>query len=64
MTTAVVIRSPSPNHQDVLVQKQAVNREGAFVDVGQAVRVTEGMAVTEYVHGGQRLVITEVTREG
>ncbi len=62
MTTAVIIRSPSPNNQDVLVQKQVVSREGAYAPVGEAIRVTEGMAVTEYVHSGQRLVITEITR--
>lgn len=63
MTTAVVIRSPAPNHQDVVVQKQSVGADGAFADVGVPFRVTEGMAVTEYVHGGQRLVITEAARQ-
>lgn len=63
MTTTVVIRSPAPNHQDVLVQKQSVAVDGSWADVGAPVRVTEGMAVTEYVYGGRRLVITEATRE-
>ena len=63
MTTTVVIRSPAPNHEDLVVQLQAVDAAGAWLNAGPPVRLTEGMSVSEYVHGGKRLVITEARRE-
>jgi hypothetical protein len=63
MTTSVVIRTPSPNHQDVMVQKQSVDAEGRWTDVGPPMRLTWGMSLSEFVFGGRRLVVTETTRE-
>ncbi len=63
MTTTVVIRSPAPNHQDVLVQLEDVRPDGTTFQVGNARRLKEGGTITEHVHGGRRLVITEIARE-
>lgn len=61
MTTSVHIRSPAPNHQDLLVEVQQVGRDGAWHAVS-ATRVKEGGLLSQHVYGGQRLVITETTR--
>lgn len=62
MTTSVHIRSPAPNHQDLMVEVQQVGRDGAWRPVS-ATRVKEGGLLSQHVYGGQRLVITEVTRD-
>lgn len=64
MTTSVVIRSPAPNHLDVQVQLEDVRPDGSTFRVGNPRRIKEGGTITEHVHAGRRIVITEIPREG
>lgn len=59
MTTQVIVKSPKPNHHDVLV-KTVSPQTG---DVMSEQRLREGEEVTLYVHGSQSLQITEVSKE-
>lgn len=59
MTTQVIVKSPTPNHQDVLVK--AVSPQTG--DVMSEKRLREGEEVTLCVHGSQSLQITEVAKE-
>jgi hypothetical protein len=63
MTTSAIVRSPAPNHQDLMVQTQMVDSTGAWVDAGPPTRLREGGVLSEHVYGGKRLVITEAARE-
>lgn len=64
MTTSVVIRSPVPNHLDLMVQLEDVREDGTAFRVGNPRRLKEGGTITEHVHARRRIVITEVPREG
>ena len=64
MTTSVVIRSPVPNHRDLMIQLEDVRDDGRTVRVGNPRRLTEGGTISEHVHPHRRIVITEVMREG
>lgn len=63
MTTSVVIRSPVPNHQDLEIQLEDVRPDGSTFRVGNPRQVKEGGTITEHVHAGRRIVITEIARE-
>ena len=63
MTTSVVIRSPVPNHLDIEVQLEDVKADGSTIKVGSPRRLKEGGTISEHVHGGRRIVLTEVPRE-
>lgn len=64
MTTSVVIRNPVPNHLDLEVQLEDVRSDGTTFRVGSPRRLKEGGTITEHVHAGRRIVITEIAREG
>ena len=59
MTTEVIVKSPSPNHQDVLVK--TVSQQTCAVMSEQ--RLREGEEVSLYVHSGQSLQIYEIAKE-
>jgi hypothetical protein len=59
MTTQVFIRSPSPNHQDLMVC--AVNP--TTKEVTSTHRLHEGEELGLYLHSNQGLTITEVAKE-
>jgi hypothetical protein len=59
MTTQVIVKSPTPNHQDVLV-KTVIPQTG---DVMSEQRLREGEEVSLYIHGSQSLAIEEVAKE-
>jgi len=58
MTTAVIITSPKPNHQDVLVT--AISPlSGSLLSKN---RLQEGESITLYVHSTSHLVIEEIEK--
>lgn len=60
MTTKVIVQSPTPNHQDVLVRVlNPTTRE----QYGPDRRLREGEQAEFYVHGGAELSVTEVPKE-
>lgn len=59
MTTQVTIKSPSPNHLDVLIK--AVCPPTGCVMIER--RLREGEEATLYLHDGQCLHIYEVAKE-
>ncbi|MFZ2982023.1 MAG: hypothetical protein WA085_13405 [Sphingobium sp.] len=59
MTTQVIVKSPSPNHQDVMV-RTVTPQTG---DVMSEQRLREGEEVSLYVHGSQSLQIAEIAKE-
>jgi len=63
VTTSVMIRSPAPNHQNVMVQLQVVGADGAWHDQGEPRRLNDGESLAEHLYGGRRLVLTEAARQ-
>lgn len=60
MTTRVIIKSPKPNHQDVMVKTVSPQTS----DVMSEQRLREGEEVSLYVvHGIQSLLIAEIEKE-
>lgn len=59
MTTQVIVKSPSPNHQDVMVKKVSPQTG----DVMSEKRLREGDEVSLYVHEGMSLQISEIAKE-
>lgn len=58
MTTQVIIKSPSPNHLDLLVEEVQDGRA-----IAGSTRVREGEEVTLNVYGSRTLRISEIQRE-
>lgn len=59
MTTQVIVKSPKPNHQDVLVK--TVNPQTG--ETWSEQRLREGDEVSLYVHDAMSLQISEVAKE-
>ena len=59
MTTTVIIKSPKPNHHDVLVQLI----DGHTGRIQGTIRVKEGEETRQYVYDGRELKITEISKE-
>lgn len=59
MTTQVIIKSPAPNHQDVMV----CTTDPTTKAVLESHRLREGEEISLYIHSAQGLSITEVAKE-
>lgn len=58
MTTTVIIKSPSPNHEDLLVNLIDITTGQPF----QGYHLTDGDELTLYVHSGQGFSVQEVPK--
>lgn len=59
MTTQVIVKSPSPNHQDVMV----CTADPTTKEVTATHRLREGEEISLYLHSNQGLTISEVAKE-
>jgi len=63
MTNTVIIRSPYPNHQDVLVEICGAMDQDGVRPLQSFIRLKEGEETRQYVHSGSFLGISEIPRE-
>jgi hypothetical protein len=59
MTTQVIVKSPSPNHQDVMV----CVADPTTKEVREMHRLREGEEISLYIHSNAGLTISEVAKE-
>lgn len=60
---ALIVKSPYPNHQDVLVEVLGPVKEDGCQRLLQEVRLTEGEEHQFFVYSEQTLHISEIERE-
>ena len=63
MTTTVTIMSPVNNHHHVGVVQETLGAEGQPIGAFSMIVLQDGQSTTQYVHGNNRLVITEIDRK-
>jgi hypothetical protein len=64
MTTAVIISSPKPNHQNIKVYTQYTGGpDGEARELALMSELTDGESSLVYVHSGLRIVIEEVAKQ-
>lgn len=59
MTTQVIVKSPSPNHLDVMV----CVADPTTKEVREMHRLREGEEISLFIHSAQGLTISEVAKE-
>lgn len=62
MTTAVVITSPDPNHENLKVTSEYIDAEGNVSSYASTQILSDGETCQLYVHGAMRVTITEVQK--
>ena len=62
MTTTVIISSPKPNNNDVLVETLHVQKDGSYVALPYPTLLHEGQSTVVHVHGFNRIEVREVPK--